>query len=146
MSDTVNKLLEEVKKLEAADKNELLIEVFKGFNLLDLKAFKDLFCEVFDVTASAPVMMGAMPAAGPAEQNAPAEPTEFNVILASAGDSKIKVIKAVREINTDLGLKEAKELVDSAPKAVKEKVSKEEAEKIKAKLEAEGAQVEIKGA
>jgi len=146
MSDSVNKLLEDVNKLSAAEKNELLIEVFKGYNLLDLKAFKDLFCEVFDVTASAPaMMMGAMPVAGGAADTTPAEPTEFNVILVSAGDAKIKVIKAVREIVSDLCLKEAKELVDTAPKAVKEKVSKEEAEKIKAKLEGEGATVEVKG-
>lgn len=141
MSD-VAKLVEEVNKLSSDDKNNLLIEVFKAYNVLELKGFKDLFCEVFDVSATAAVAV----AAGPATAAAAAEdaPTEFDVILASAGAQKIGVIKSIRGI-TSLGLKEAKELVDKAPQTVKEKVSKEEAEKIKAELEAAGATVELKG-
>jgi len=144
MSD-ISKLLEEVKKLSADDKNALIIEVFKGYNLLEVKGFRDLFCKTFDVSAAAAPMMVAAPVAAtsdaPAEK---AEPTAFNVILTAAGDKKIQVIKAVREI-TSLGLKEAKELVDAAPKPVKEKVSKDDAEKIKKQLEEAGATVEVKG-
>jgi large subunit ribosomal protein L7/L12 len=96
------------------------------------------------VTAAAPVMMGAMmPAAGAAAAPAAEEKTEFDVILKDAGANKINVIKVVREI-TSLGLKEAKDLVDAAPKPVKEGVSKEEAEQIKAKLVEAGAGVEVK--
>ncbi|MBU1699125.1 MAG: 50S ribosomal protein L7/L12 [Candidatus Eisenbacteria bacterium] len=95
--------------------------------------------EEFGVTAAAPMAMVAGPAAAAAEE----EQTEFNVILSAVGNQKIQVIKVVRTI-TDLGLKEAKALVDSAPKAVKEAVDKEEAEKIKAQLEEVGATVEIK--
>ncbi|MBU0508711.1 50S ribosomal protein L7/L12, partial [bacterium] len=96
------------------------------------------------VTAAAPMMMGAMPAmAGGPAAAAVEEKTEFDVILATIGDKKIQVIKVVREL-TGLGLKEAKDLVDGAPKPVKEGVPKDEAEKIKAKLEEQGATVEIK--
>jgi large subunit ribosomal protein L7/L12 len=97
----------------------------------------------FGVTAAAPVAVAAGPAAGAAPAEAAPEQTEFDVILAAAGAEKIKVIKVVREI-TGLGLKEAKDLVDGAPKPVKEKVSKEEAEQIKAKLTEVGATVEVK--
>lgn len=145
MSESVTKLLDEVKKLSSDDKNALLIEVFKGYNLLEIKNFKDLFCTTFDVSASAPVMAVGAVAAAPAEvSDEKAEPTEFNVIVTATGDKKVQLIKTVRGI-TGLGLKEAKELVDAAPKAVKEKVSKEEANKIKEELEAAGATVEIKG-
>jgi len=140
----VTKLVDEVKGLSSEDKNNLILEVFKGYNLLELKEFKDVWCETFDVSASAPMMMGGpMVAAGDAEE-ASAEPTEFDVIITEIGDKKIQVIKAVRAI-TSLGLKEAKGLVDSIPQAVKEKVSKEEAEKVKEEIEASGAKAEIKG-
>jgi len=103
--------------------------------------------EEFGVSAAAPVAMAAIPAAGAgagaAAEAQEEEQTEFDVILANIGDKKIQVIKVVREL-TGLGLKEAKDLVDNAPKPVKEKVSKEEAENIKAKLEEVGATVEIK--
>jgi large subunit ribosomal protein L7/L12 len=143
MSDTV-KLVEELNGLSSDDKNNVLVEVFKGFNLLELKSFKDLFCETFDVSAAAPMAGVMMAPQGDGGAEAAAEPTEFNVILTEVGDKKIQVIKAVRGI-TSLGLKEAKELVDAAPKAVKEKVSKDEAEKIKKELEESGAKAEIKG-
>lgn len=144
MSENVTKLLEEVSKLSIEEKNELMVEVFKTYNLLDVKSFKDLFCDTFDVEASAP--MGGMMMAAPTSDDASAasEPTEFNVIIKEAGDKKIQVIKAVRAI-TGLGLKEAKALVDSAPKEVKEKVNKDEADKVKSELEAAGAVVEVKG-
>ena len=99
--------------------------------------------EEFGVSAAAPVAAVAAPAAGGAAGAAEAEQTEFDVILKSAGSSKINVIKVVKEIS-GLGLKEAKALVDETPKAVKEKVSKDEAESIKAKLEEAGAEVEVK--
>ncbi|MGI9860692.1 50S ribosomal protein L7/L12 [Moorella naiadis] len=120
-----------------------IIEAVKGLTVLELSELVKALEEEFGVSAAAPVAMAVAPgAAAPAE--APAEEqTEFDVILKAAGDKKINVIKVVREI-TALGLKEAKALVDEAPKPVKEKVSKEEAEGIKAKLEEAGATVEIK--
>lgn len=117
---------------------EQIIEAVKEMTVLELNDLVKAIEEEFGVTAAAPV---AVAGAGAAE--AAAEQTEFDVVLASAGSSKIKVIKVVREI-TGLGLKEAKELVDNAPKAVKEGASKEEAEEIKAKLEEVGAGVEVK--
>ena len=118
---------------------EQILEAIKGMNVLELNDLVKAIEEEFGVTAAAPVAM--MGGAGAGE--AAAEQTEFDVVLASAGDQKIKVIKAVREI-TGLGLKEAKEVVDNAPKAIKEGVSKEEAEEMKAKLEEVGASVELK--
>ena len=144
LSENVTKLLEGFNKLEAEEKNAMLLEAFKTYNLLEVKAFVDLFCETFDVSANA-APMAIMPAGGGGgAEEKDEEPTEFNVILAAIGDKKIQVIKAVRAI-TGLGLKEAKALVDSSPKAIKEKVSKEEAEKLKKDLEAAGATAEIKG-
>ncbi len=143
MSENISKLLDEVKKLSLDDKNELIMEVFKGYTLLEFKSVRDLFCKTFDVSAVAAVA-APVAAAAPAAVEEKAEPTAYNVILTGAGDKKIPVIKVVREI-TGLGLKEAKELVDAAPKAVKEKVGKEEAEKIKKQLEEAGAAVELKG-
>ena len=124
--------------------NDELLDVFKEMTLLELSAFVKQFEETFGVTAAAPVAVAAAPGAGggaPAE--AAAEQDEFDVILESAGDKKIQVIKEVRTL-TSLGLKEAKDLVDGAPKAVVEKVSKEDAAKAKAQLEAAGAVVEVK--
>lgn len=122
--------------------NEIL-EAVKGLTVLELSELVKAFEEEFGVTAAAPVAaVAAVPAAGGA---APAveEQTEFDVILTAAGDKKINVIKVVREI-TGLGLKEAKDLVDGAPKPVKEKIGKEEAESIKAKLVEAGASVDLK--
>ncbi|PQP84669.1 50S ribosomal protein L7/L12 [Paenibacillus sp. PCH8] len=116
---------------------EQILEAIKGMTVLELNDLVKAIEEEFGVTAAAPV---AAAGAGPAAE---AEQSEFDVILTSAGASKINVIKAVREI-TGLGLKEAKELVDNAPKALKEKVAKEEAEAVKAKLEEAGASVEVK--
>ena len=116
---------------------EQILAAIKEMTVLELNDLVKAIEEEFGVTAAAPVAV-AGGAAGAAE-----EKTEFDVVLASAGESKIKVIKVVREI-TGLGLKEAKEVVDNAPKALKEGVSKEEAEEIKAKLEEAGANVEVK--
>ncbi|MDO3680458.1 50S ribosomal protein L7/L12 [Paenibacillus ehimensis] len=118
---------------------EQILEAIKGMTVLELNDLVKAIEEEFGVTAAAPV---AVVAGGGAAAEA-AEQTEFDVVLASAGASKINVIKVVREI-TGLGLKEAKDLVDNAPKPLKEKVSKEEAESIKAKLEEAGASVEVK--
>ena len=121
---------------------EDVVEFISGMSVLELADFIKELEEKFGVSAAAPVAVaaaGAAPAdAGPAE-----EQTEFDVILASAGDQKIKVIKEVRAI-TSLGLKEAKELVESAPQAIKEGVSKDEANEIKEKIEAVGGSVELK--
>lgn len=126
-SDKVAKLIEEVKKLTVLELSEMV------------KALE----EEFGVSAAAPVAVAAAPAAGGAAAAAEAEQTEFTVILKDAGAEKIKVIKVVREL-TGLGLKEAKDLVDGAPKTVKENVSKEEANSVKEKFTEAGATVEIK--
>ena len=123
---------------------EELLDAIGNMTVLELSEFVKEFEEKFGVTAAAPVAVAAAPAAGGAGgATAAEEKTEFDVILQGAGEKKIQVIKVVREI-TGLGLKEAKDLVDSAPKAVKEGASKEEAEQIKAKLEEQGAAVELK--
>ena len=119
---------------------EQIIEAIKNMTVLELNELVKAIEEEFGVTAAAPV---AVVAGGAAAAPQEAEQTEFDVILVEAGAAKINVIKVVREI-TGLGLKEAKDLVDGAPKPVKEKVSKEEAESIKAKLEEAGAKVELK--
>jgi len=120
-----------------------IIELVKELTVVELNELVKTFEEEFGVSAAAPVAMAAMPAAGAAVEAAGEEQTEFDVILVSAGEKKINVIKVVREL-TALGLKEAKDLVDGAPKPVKEKISKEDAESVKAKLEEAGAQVEVK--
>ena len=119
---------------------EEIMQAIEEMTVLELSELVKAMEEKFGVSAAAPVAVAAAPAAGAA---AAEEKTEFDVILASAGDKKINVIKVVREI-TGLGLKEAKALVDGAPKAVKEGVSKEDAEALKAKLEEAGATVEVK--
>lgn len=124
MSEKVSKLIEEVKTLSVLELSELV------------KALE----EEFGVSAAAPVAVAAAPVAGAA---AVEEKTEFDVILKAAGDNKMKVVKAVKDI-TGLGLKEAKAIVDEAPKAVKEKVAKDAAEEIKKQLEELGAQIEVK--
>lgn len=121
--------------------NEIL-EAVKGLTVLELSELVKAFEEEFGVSAAAPVAaVAAAPAAAAA--GAQEEKTEFDVVLMSPGAAKINVIKVVREV-TGLGLKEAKELVDNAPKAVKEKVAKDEADALKAKLEEAGASVEVK--
>jgi large subunit ribosomal protein L7/L12 len=118
-----------------------IVEKIKGLLLVEASALKKALEEEFGVTASAPVMMAG---AGPAAAAAPVEEkTEFDVILKAAGEKKINVIKVVRA-HTGLGLKEAKDLVDGAPKTVKEAISKDEAEKLKKEFEEAGATVEVK--
>jgi large subunit ribosomal protein L7/L12 len=123
--------------------NDELLDVFKEMTLLELSAFVKQFEETFEVTAAAPVAI-----AGPAGPGAAAaeveEQDEFDVVLESAGDKKIQVIKVVREVVSGLGLKEAKDLVESAPKAILEKVDKDAANAAKEKLEAAGAKVSVK--
>ena len=118
-----------------------LVEKIEKLSVLDLAELVKVLEKKFGVSAQAPVMMGAMPAAAGAA--AAEEKTEFNVELKASGDQKIAVIKVVREV-TGKGLKDAKDLVDAAPKMIKEKASKAEAEDIKKKLEAAGATVELK--
>src|SRR4030095_15132142 len=117
-----------------------LLDQIGSLTLLEAADLKKKMEDKFGVTAAAPMAMAAMPAAAAA---AVEEKTEFDAVLTSVGEKKIEVLKVVREL-TGLALKEAKDLVDSAPKPVKEKVKKEEAEQIKAKLEAVGAKVEVK--
>ena len=121
---------------------EELIAAFKELTLIELSEFVAAFEETFDVTAAAPAAVAVAAAPGAAAEAAE-EKTDFEVILESAGDKKIQVIKEIRAL-TSLGLKEAKELVDGAPATLKEKVSKAEAEQLKATLEEAGAEVEIK--
>jgi large subunit ribosomal protein L7/L12 len=121
-----------------------LLDAFKELTLLELAEFVKKFEETFEVTAAAPVAVAAAPGAAPAAAEAVEEQSEFDVILEGAGDKKIGVIKVVREIVSGLGLKEAKDLVDGAPKSVLEKVNKEAAQEAKAKLEAAGATVTVK--
>jgi large subunit ribosomal protein L7/L12 len=122
-----------------------LLDAFKEMTLLELSEFVKQFEETFDVTAAAPVAVAAAPAGpgGAAPAEAAEEKDEFDVILEAAGDKKIQVIKEVRTL-TNLGLKEAKDLVDGAPKPLLEKVNKETADKAKAALEGAGATVTVK--
>ncbi|MGQ9780454.1 MAG: 50S ribosomal protein L7/L12 [Bacillota bacterium] len=121
-----------------------VLEIVKGMTVLELNELVKAFEEEFGVSASAPVAVAAVPAAAaPAAPAAEPEKTEFSVVLVSAGDKKIQVIKAVKEA-TGLSLTDAKNLVDGAPKPVKEGLSKKEAEELKAKLEEAGATVELK--
>ena len=118
-----------------------VIDIVKNLTVLELSELVKALEEEFGVSAAAPVAVSAAPAAAPAE--AAEEQTEFDVILTSAGEKKINVIKVVREL-TSLGLKEAKDLVDQDPNPIKEKISKEEANEIKAKIEEVGGTVEVK--
>jgi large subunit ribosomal protein L7/L12 len=121
-----------------------LLDVFKNMTVLELNEFLKAFEEEFGVTAAAPVAVAGPAAAGGGEAAGGAEEKdEFDVVLTAAGDAKIQVIKEVRSL-TSLGLKEAKDLVDNAPKPVLEKANKEDAEKAKTQLEAAGASVELK--
>lgn len=135
---------EETKEeIVVPEKFQDLVGKIEKLSVLDLAELVKVLEKKFGVSAQAPVMMGAMPAAGAAAGAAAEEKTEFDVELKNAGAQKIAVIKIVREI-TGKGLKEAKDLVDAAPKVVKEKAAKAEADDIKKKLEAAGATVELK--
>ncbi|MEU7482311.1 50S ribosomal protein L7/L12 [Lentzea sp. NPDC042327] len=122
---------------------EELLDAFKEMTLLELSAFVKQFEETFEVTAAAPVAVAAAGPAGPAAAEVE-EKDEFDVVLESAGDKKIQVIKVVREVVSGLGLKEAKELVESAPKPILEGVAKDVADAAKEKLEAAGAKITLK--
>lgn len=123
--------------------NDELLASFKEMSLIELADFVKLFEDTFGVTAAAPVAVAAAPAAGGAGDAAAADQDEFDVVLEDGGDKKIQVIKEVRTL-TNLGLKEAKDLVEAAPKAVLEKVNKETAQKAKEVIEAAGGKVTIK--
>jgi large subunit ribosomal protein L7/L12 len=134
-----NKNMSEEKTIDLSANAAKILDMIKDLKLLEAANLVKAIEEEFGVSAAAPVAMAAGPAAAAVEE----EQTEFDVVLAAAGDKKIQVIKEVRAI-TGLGLKEAKELVEGAPKAVKEGINKEDAEKMKAQLEGVGATVEIK--
>jgi large subunit ribosomal protein L7/L12 len=129
--------------VESANKDQQIISLLENMTMLEVSGLVKKLEEHFGVTAAAPMMMAGPGMGGGAAAAVVEEKTEFDVMLMAAGDKKINVIKVVREL-TGLGLKEAKDLVDGAPKAVKEKITKEEAASIKAKLEEQGASVEIK--
>ncbi len=128
---------------KAKMKTEELIEVVKEMSVIELSELVKALEETFDVSAAAPVAVAAAPGAAAGGEEAAEEKSTFDVVLTAAGDKKIQVIKAVRTI-TGLGLKEAKALVDQAPKPVKEGVNKEDADKVKSDLEEAGAVVELK--
>lgn len=133
------------EKKEPTGKFKDLIKKIEELNVLELSELVKALEERFGVSAAAPMMMaGVAGGAGAAGEEAAEEKTSFTVVLANSGDQKIAVIKAVREINQELGLKEAKDLVEAAPKTVRENLNKEEAEVAKKKLEAAGAKVELK--
>ena len=132
---------EETKVVDVPEKFKGIVDSIEKLSVLDLAELVKVLEEKFGVSAAAPVMMGALPAAGAVE--AAEEKTEFDVELTSAGAQKINVIKVVREV-TSLGLKEAKDLVDAAPKVIKEKIAKADAEAILKKLEEAGATAVIK--
>lgn len=125
------------------EKIQKILDEIGGMTVTELVDLKEAFKDTFKVEAAAPMMMGAMPAGGGGDGGGEEEKSSFDVVLKDAGSSKIPVIKVIRAI-TSLGLKEAKELVDGAPKTVKEGASKEEAEDIKKQLEDAGASVELK--
>ncbi len=133
---------EEKKEVVVPEKFEKLVAEIEKMSVLDLSELVKVLEDKFGVSAAAPMMMGAMPAAGGAAEAAE-EKTDFDVELTAAGAQKINAIKAVREV-TGLGLKEAKDLVDGAPKVIKEKVAKADAEAMKKKLEEAGATVTLK--
>jgi large subunit ribosomal protein L7/L12 len=140
----VKDILKKMEALSAEDKRALGLEMVKNLTVLELSDWVKSMEDEFGVTAAAPMAAVAMPGAGaPGAGAAQEEKTSFDVVLAAVGDKKIQVIKEVRAV-TSLGLKEAKDLVEGAPKPVKEGVTKEEAEEIKKKIEAAGATVEIK--
>lgn len=136
--------MSEEKNVQVPEKFQAIVEQIESMSVLELSELVKVLEEKLGVSAAAPMMMGAMPAAGGAgEAAAEEEKTAFDVILADAGGTKIQVIKVVKEA-TGLGLKEAKALVDGAPKPIKEGVSKEDADELKNKLMEAGATVEVK--
>jgi large subunit ribosomal protein L7/L12 len=134
---------EKKEEVKVPAKFEKIVSEIEKMSVLDLSELVKILEEKFGVSAAAPVMMGAMPAAGAGEAAAVEEKSEFDVEVTACGASKINVIKVVREV-TGLGLKDAKDLVDAAPKVIKEKIAKAEAEEMKKKLEAAGATVTLK--
>ena len=137
-------MADEVTTAELSPEAQQVIEIVKKLPALELARLVKALEEEFGVTATAPVAVAAAPGGAPAAAEEAEEKTSFDVHLTAVGDKKIQVIKAVRQVISDLGLKEAKALVDSAPKVIKEGATKEEAEKIKAALEEAGATVELK--
>jgi len=135
---------DEATTVELSAEAQQVIEIVKKLPALELARLVKALEEEFGVSAAAPVAVAAAPGAGAAAAEEVEEKTSFDVQLVSTGDKKIQVIKAVRQVISGLGLKEAKALVDSAPKVIKEGATKEEAEKIKAALEEAGATVELK--
>lgn len=135
--------MSEENKVEVPEKFKSLVEQIEKLSVLELSELVKVLEDKFGVSAAAPMMMGAMPMGGGAAGEAAEEKTEFTVELTEAGANKINVIKVVREV-TGVGLKEAKDLVDGAPKAVKENIAKAEAEELKKKLEEAGAKVTLK--
>lgn len=134
---------EEKTSVEVPEKFKTLVDQIEKLSVLELSELVKVLEDKFGVSAAAPMMMGAMPAAGGAAAAGGEEQTEFTVELTGAGDNKINVIKVVREV-TGLGLKEAKDIVDAAPKVVKENIAKAEAEELKKKLEEAGGTVALK--
>lgn len=134
---------EETTKVEVPAKFKDLVEQIEKLSVLELSELVKVLEDKFGVSAAAPMMMGAMPAAGAAAGGAAEEKTDFDVELTAAGDNKINVIKVVREV-TGLGLKEAKDLVDGAPQMIKEGMPKADAEALKAKIEEAGGKVTLK--
>lgn len=135
----------EETKVEVSEKLAGIISEIEKLSVLELSELVKALEDKFGVSAAAPMMMGAMPAAGGAAEGGAAEAKDsFDVVLADAGAQKIAVIKAIREIDSSLGLKEAKDIADGAPKTVREGVSQAEADEMKKKLEEAGATVELK--
>ncbi len=143
---TKEEIIQAIGQLSDEDRGGVLLETVKGMTVLGLSDFVKACEEAFGVSAAAPmaVATGPMPGVAAAEAEEEEEQTEFDVVLKEIGPKKIQVIKAVRTLRPDLGLKEAKELVDGTPTPIQEGISKEEAEAAKAKLEAEGAVIEVK--
>lgn len=135
---------EEAAAIELSAEAEQVVEIVKKLPALELARLVKALEKEFGVSASTPVALAAAPGAVPAAAEEAEEKTSFDVQLTSVGEKKIQVIKAVRQVISGLGLKEAKALVDSAPKVIKEGATKEEAEKVKAALEEAGASVELK--
>lgn len=144
LSPAVKKIMDSIVKLNPEERTQLGLEIIKNLTVMELSEWVKTLEEEFGVSAAPVAAVAAAPGAAAPGAGTPAEEKdEFEVILVSAGDKKIQVIKEVRVL-TSLGLKEAKDLVDNPPKAVKEGVPKKEAEEMKAKLEAQGAKVELK--
>jgi len=140
---TYNSMSDEQKEIVVPEKFKSIVETIEKMSVLDLSELVKILEDKFGVSAAAPMMMGTMPANAGASAEAVEEKTEFTVELTATGENKIGVIKVIREV-TELGLKDAKDLAEAAPKIVKEKIKKELAEEIKKKLEDAGAKVTLK--